>query len=63
MSENDQQLCMATAHETEGEPRARAEQASVTLNHSWLEVLYVALVVWAGVCGPRNWITVFNLAA
>ena len=54
---------MATAHETEGEPRARAEQASVPLNHSWLEVLYVALVVWTGVCGPRNWITVFNLAA
>ena len=40
---------MATAHETEGGPRAPAEEASVPLNHSWLEELYVALVVWAGV--------------
>ena len=64
LSENDQQLlCMATAHETEGGPRAPAEEASVPLNHLWLEELYVALAVWAGVCVPRNWITVFNLAA
>ena len=54
---------MATAHETEGGPRAPAEEASVPLNHLWLEELYVALAVWAGVCGSRNWITVFNLAA
>ena len=46
-----------------GGPRAPAEEASVHLNHSWLDVLYVALAVWAGVCVPRNWITVFNLAA
>ena len=40
---------MATAHETEGGPSAPAEEASVPLNHLWLEELHVTLAVWAGV--------------